>query len=224
MGSFWKWYVIWENLGFFARGFVLTLELFAFSWIGCWVVAVILGAMRHSRCWWLRMPAAAVIELIRGTPDLMFVVWVYFLSRPLIGYSMGPFWAAAWALVFHNGAYAAEVVRAGLRSVPDGQAAAGYSTGLNYVQVMAYIVLPQALRNMAPAVVNRTVSVFKNTSLAFVLGVIEFFRAGVIVNGREYASFSIFTFVVCVYFVCCLALSRLGNRLGRQPGVVRVPG
>jgi len=218
--SFWKWHVIPENLWFFAGGFRLTLIIFAISWVGCWTFAIVFGMMRHSPRWWLHYPAAAVIEVIRGTPGLMFVVWVYFLSRPLIGYAMSPFWAAVWALLIHNGSYGAEIVRAGLNSIPRGQIAAGYSTGLNYLQVMCYIVLPQALRNMAPAVVNRSVALFKNTSLAFVIGVIEFFRAGTIVNGRENASFSVFTFLAVVYFVCCFSLSRLGNRLGQRPGVI----
>lgn len=220
MESFWKWHVIPENFGFFVGGFVLTLELFALSWVGCWTVGIVLGAMRHSRMWWLRLPAGAVVELVRGTPGIMFIVWVYFLSRPLVGYSLSPFWAAVWALLIHNGAYAAEIVRAGLSSVPRGQVAAGYSTGLGYVQTMRYIVLPQALRNMAPAIVNRTVALFKNTSLAFVIGVIEFFRAGTIVNGREHASFAVFTFLAVVYFICCFSLSRLGNRMGQQPGAI----
>jgi polar amino acid transport system permease protein len=125
-----------------------------------------------------------------------------------------------WALIIHQGAYGAEVVRAGLNSIPRGQVAAGYSTGLGYVGVMGWIVLPQALRNMAPAIVNRSVALLKNTSLAFVIGVIEFFRAGTIVNGRENASFSVFTFIAAVYFVCCFALSRLGQRLGQRPGVI----
>lgn len=157
MESVWKWHVIPENLGFFASGFQLTLIIFALSWVGCWTFAVVFGAMRHSSRPWLSYPAAAVVEVIRGTPGLMFVVWVYFLSQPLIGYAMSPFWAAVWALLIHQGAHGAEVVRAGLNSVPRGQVAAGYSTGLSYVQVMARIVLPQALRNMAPAVVNRSV-------------------------------------------------------------------
>jgi His/Glu/Gln/Arg/opine family amino acid ABC transporter permease subunit len=210
MESFWKWHVIPENLAFFAAGFRLTLTIFA----------VVFGAMRHSPRPWLRYPAAAVVEIVRGTPGLMFVVWVYFLSQPLIGYALSPFWAAVWALVIHQGAYGAEVVRAGLSSVPTGQVAAGYSTGLGYLSVMGWIVLPQALRNMAPAVVNRSVALFKNTSLAFVIGVIEFFRAGTIVNGRENASFSVFTFLAAVYFVCCFSLSRLGQRLGQRPGVI----
>ena len=96
--------------------------------------------------------------------------------------------------------------------------AAAYSTGLGYIQAMRYIVLPQALRNMAPAIMNRTVALFKNTSLAFVIGVIEFFRSGTIVNGRENASFAVFTFIAFVYFVCCFTLSRYGNRLGRLKG------
>ena len=111
-------------------------------------------------------------------------------------------------------------MRAGLDSVPRGHVAAGYSTGLGYVQVMTWIVLPQALRNMAPAIVNRSVALLKGTSLAFVIGVIEFFRAGTIVNGRENASFSVFTFLAAVYFVCCFSLSRLGQHLGRRPGVI----
>ena len=217
MESFWKWNVIPDNIGFFAKAFGVTIELFLLSWVGCWMVAVILGTMRHSERWWLKLPAVGIIEVVRGTPDLMFVVWVYFLSRPLVGFSLSPFWATVGALILHNGAYAAEVVRSGLDSVPKGQIAAGYSMGLSFLQAMQYVVLPQAFRNMAPAIVNRTVSVFKNTSLAFVVGVVELFRAGTIVNGREYASFSIFTFIAAVYFVCCLSLSRVGNRLGRRP-------
>ncbi len=220
MESFWKWYVIPENIGFFVQGFGLTLQLFALSWVGCWIFAIVFGAMRYSRLWWLHYPAAMVVEVIRGMPGLMFIVWVYFLSRPLVGFSLSPFWAAMWALMIHNGSYAAEIVRAGLDSVPRGQMAAGYSTGLGYIQAMRYIVLPQALRNMAPAIVNRSVALFKNTSLAFVIGVIEFFRAGTIVNGRENASFAVFTFIAAVYFVCCFSVSRLGNRLGQRPGAI----
>jgi polar amino acid transport system permease protein len=190
------------------------------AWVGCWAFAIVFGAMRHSSRPWLHVPAAAVIEVIRGTPGLMFVVWVYFLSQPLIGYALSPFWAAVWALLIHQGAYGAEVVRAGLSSVPRGQVNAGYSTGLSYVQVMASIVLPQALRNMAPAIVNRSVALFKNTSLAFVIGVIELFRTGTIVNGRENASFAVFTFLGAVYFACCFSLSRLGQKLGQRPGVI----
>ncbi len=220
MESFWKWHVILENLGYFAKAFSLTLALFALSWIGCWAVAIVLGAMRHSERWWLRLPSAGVIEIIRGIPDLMFVIWIYFMSTPLFGFPLRPFWAAVLALILHNGAYAAEVVRSGLNSVPQSQVAAAYSTGLTYPQTMCYIVLPQAFRNMTPAIVNRTVSVLKNTALAFAVGVIELFRAGAIVNGREYASFSIFTFIGAVYFVCCFSLSRLGNRLGRHPTAI----
>jgi His/Glu/Gln/Arg/opine family amino acid ABC transporter permease subunit len=218
--SFWKWNVIPDNFPFFMAGFRLTLTIFVLSWVGCWTFAILFGAMRHSPRSWLRVPAGAVVEVIRGTPGLMFVVWVYFLSQPLIGYALSPFWAAVWALLIHQGAYGAEVVRAGLSSVPRGQVNAGYSTGLNYFQVMASIVLPQALRNMAPAIVNRSVALFKNTSLAFVIGVIELFRAGTIVNGRENASFAVFTFLGAVYFVCCFSLSRLGQRLGQRPGVI----
>ncbi|MEE8292708.1 MAG: amino acid ABC transporter permease [Candidatus Tectomicrobia bacterium] len=220
MESFWKWYVIADNAPFFLQAFRLTLELFALSWIGCWMFALIFGTMRQSQYWWLRFPAAAAVEVIRGTPGIMFMVWVYFLSRPIIGYALSPYWAAVWALMLHNGAYAAEIVRAGLDSVPRGQLDAAYSTGLSYVQAMTYIVLPQALRNMAPAIVNRSVALFKNTSLAFVIGVIELFRAGTIVNGREYASFAVFTFLAVVYFVCCFSLSQLGNKLGQRPGVI----
>ena len=94
------------------------------------------------------------------------------------------------------------------------------TAGLGYAGVMGWIVLPQALRNMAPAIVNRSVALLKGTSLAFVIGVIEFFRAGTIVNGRENASFAVFTFLAAVYFVCCFSLSRLGHRLGQRPGVI----
>ncbi len=218
MSSFWDWTLVPRNLGQFWVGLRITLQLAALSLVGCFAFGIVFGMLRASKRRWVSWPAGAVVEVIRGTPALLFIFWIYFFLPVLTGLPSMPFLAGAVALVLHDGAYAAEVVRAGIASVPKGQADACYSLGMTYLQAMRHVVLPQAFRNMVPALINRAVALFKNTSLVYAIGVIEFFRSATIVNAREQQSYTVYAFVAAVYFVCCFSLSRVGYRLGRRPG------
>jgi ABC-type amino acid transport system permease subunit len=152
----------------------------------------------------------------------MVIFWVYFLLPAVTGHSINAYVAAVVALTACISAYLAEVVRAGVNSVPRAQLEAAYSTGCSYLQTMRLIVIPQALRNMLPSLVNQFVSAFKTTSLVYIIGVIEFFRAASIVNERDFKSLEIFTFVGVVYFVNCFCMSMLARwyerRLQRKRG------
>ena len=110
-------------------------------------------------------------------------------------------------------AYLAEIVRAGLTSVHKVQTESAYVTGLNSRQIFLYIVLPQALRNMVPAFIANFVMLFKITSLVYVIGMIDFFRAVVLVNNRDLAPFALYTAMAVVYFICCYALVLLVRKL-----------
>jgi ABC-type amino acid transport system permease subunit len=141
----------------------------------------------------------------------MFIFWVYFLLPLIIKVPLSALMSALIAFVGFNCTYFAEVVRAGIQSIPSGQYHAGISSGLSYYQIMRYIVLPQAIVVMIPPLINRFIATFMGTSLAYVIGVIEFFRAATIVNSREFRSVEIYVFVAIVYFVCDYLMS-LGSK------------
>jgi polar amino acid transport system permease protein len=138
----------------------------------------------------------------------------------VVGFPVSPFVAGLTALSCYFATHVAEIMRAGIQAIPKGQMEAALSSGLHYEEAMRYVVLPQAIRHMIPALISRLVALIKSTSLVYIIGVIELFRVATLINNREFASFQIFTFVALVYFALCFGLSRLGSwcqkRLGAQ--------
>jgi ABC-type amino acid transport system permease subunit len=125
-----------------------------------------------------------------------------------------PAWTAAIAsLSLIAASYLAEVVRAGLASVPRIQIESGLATGLSRAQILLEIVLPQALRNMLPALIATIVMMFKITSLIYVVGITDFFRAVILINNREFEPVALYTTLAAGYFVCCSSLSWIIRRL-----------
>ena len=200
--------VIINNLPFFLKGFWVTVELTVLTLVGGLVIGTPLALGRSARQKAVCYLSLAIIETVRGTPILMLIFWIYFLLPRFIGMPVGAFTAGLVALVTFNAAYSAEIIRAGIQSVDRGNIEASRSSGLNWFQIARYIVLPQAFSNMKPALMSQAVMVYKTTSLVYVIGVIDFFRAAVIVNNREFKSFEIFAFVALVYFIPCTVLSR----------------
>jgi polar amino acid transport system permease protein len=123
-----------------------------------------------------------------------------------------------YALVFFEAAYLAEIIRAGIQGVPKGQVEAARSLGLGYLQAMSRIVLPQALRNMIPSLVNQFVALTKDTSLAFVVGINELTYAASQINNRTLTHpAEIFFLVAVMYFLICFSLTSFARRLESQP-------
>ena len=147
-------------------------------WMTAQLCAVVIGlgligglflsflAMAKSR--WLRWPAFVVIDLLRAVPPLVLLIFIY-SGLPFAGLDISPFAAVAVAFFLNNSAYYSEIYRAGIQSVPAGQAEAARATGLTAGQAMAYVVLPQAVRNVLPYLLSNTVEVVKLTSLASVV-------------------------------------------------------
>lgn len=200
-------------LGGIAMSIILALlGIFFAFWLG-----LAIGLMRYSRKLILRIPAQIYIEIIRGVPLLMVIFWFYFLAPIVLGSKLPPFWSALISFVVFTSAYIAEIVRAGIMGLPQGQMEAGRGTGLSHGQCMRKIVLPQALRNMIPSFVNQFVSLTKDTSLAYIIGVNELFRTADQVNSREMnAPFEIFLTIMVLYFIICYVLTAFSRRLERQ--------
>jgi len=152
------------------------------------------------------------VFLLRSIPLILVIFWFYFIIPLLVGRPLMDFASAAIALIVFEAAHFAEIIRAGIQAIPEGQVKAAYSTGLNYMQMMLSVILPQALRNMAPALLTQSIVIFQDTSLAYVIGVKELLRSAAIVDAREVRSFELYTFVGIVYFIFCYSMSLLVKR------------
>ncbi|GAB7080126.1 amino acid ABC transporter permease [Megalodesulfovibrio paquesii] len=205
----------WPNgeLGGLAMTIVLALGgIFGAFWLGLFV-----GLLRMSPSGWFRWPALAYIEIIRGTPLLMVIFWFYFLAPALLGHSLPGAQSALIALIVFTSAYIAEIIRAGVLSLPKGQLEAARSTGLTRGQAMRHVILPQALFNMIPSFVNQFVSLTKDTSLAFIIGVNELTKAATQVNNRTMnAPTEIFIAIALLYFGICYVLTAFSRRLEKK--------
>lgn len=208
--------VITRNIPYLYEGFKVTLQLAAISITLSFVFGTIFGMARLSKYRIISIPATIYIEIVRGTPLIMVIFWIFFLIPVLIGHPIQPFPSAVAAFTVFTSAYIAEIVRSGIKSIPAGQVEAALSSGLTYWQTMRYIVLPQALTKMIPPLVGQFISLFKDTSLAYIIGVMELTRRATIVNNREYKSFEIFTFVALVYFVVCFTMSKYARYLEKK--------
>ena len=179
--------------------------------IGC-VAAAPLALLRVYGPPGVRHVAVALIEAVRSTPELMIIFWVYF-TLPIVTGSLVSSWQAAiGSLSVIAAAYMAEVIRAGLYSVPPGQTEASLSSGMSHFNTFIYVVLPQALRNMTPALMAQLIGLFKTTSLVYAIGVMEFFRAVTVTNNAVFAPYPLYLTLACGYFVSCFVIARIVRR------------
>jgi polar amino acid transport system permease protein len=194
-------------------GVGLTLYLAVVSCVLSFFGGLLLGLLSISRLAVVRYPVLAFINLVRGMPLLMVIFWMYFLLPALFG-KVAENDTVIMALTLFTSAYMSRIVVAGIEGIPKGQTEAAISTGLTYWQTMFYIVLPQGLRNMIPSFVNQFVSLIKDTSLAFIVGVSELTHVGTQINNRTMAfPTEIFVFIALVYFILCFAFTSLSRWL-----------
>lgn len=207
------WGVIWANIGFLGGGLLVTFELAVIALVGGLALGTAVALARLSGSRWIYWPATAYVNFIRGIPLILVIFWLYFLMPVLVGHATGEFLSAALAFIVFESSYFAEIIRAGIQSIRRGQVNAGLATGLTRRDVMRYIVLPQAFRNMIPSLLTQSIVLFQDTSLAYVIGVKEFLRRASLVDARVFRSVEIYTFVAIVYLVLCYGGSLLSRRL-----------
>ncbi|RLB98282.1 MAG: amino acid ABC transporter permease [Deltaproteobacteria bacterium] len=198
-------------------GLALSIVLAAISLTVSFGLGLAAGLGRLSRHAFVSTPSILYIELIRGNPLIMVIFWVYFFSPILTGMQIDVFWSATIAFTVFSGAYLAEIVRAGVSAIPHGQMEAAVSSGLSYIKAMRLVILPQALKIMIPAIVGQFIALFKDTSLAYIIGVFELTTVAQTINNRLMIyPFEIYTTIAVLYFVCCYAMSDVARRLERK--------
>ncbi len=195
-------------------GLALTLYLAVISCVLSFLGGLILGLMNISKRWYLKYPSKILIHFIRGMPLLMVIFWMYFLLPAVFNKTVPETLTVIIALSIFTSAYMSQIVKAGIEGVPKGQFEAAVSTGLKPWQAMLYIILPQGLRNMIPSFVNQFVSMIKDTSLAFIVGVSELTHVATQINNRTMAYPSeIFIFIAVVYFIICYVFTSFSRYL-----------
>ena len=172
---------------------------------------------------WIHYPAAIYIEFIRGIPLVMVIFWFWFLVPVILHRPVPEYWIALTAFVMFEGAYIGEIVRAGIQSVPRGQVDAATASGLNYIQMMWSVILPQAIRNIIPSLVTQFIVLFKDTSLASIIGVMDLTKAGQTVSQRELRPFEMYLFIAVVYWVFTYSMSRFSQWLEVRMSPERKP-
>jgi glutamate/aspartate transport system permease protein len=210
------WGVISRNITFLMGGLGVTFQLAVFALAGGLALGIVLGLCRISSRKWIYYPATVFINTLRSIPLLIVIFWFYFALPIVFKAPLSAFQSAVISFIIFESTYFAEIVRAGIQAVPQGQVNAGYSTGFTYLQTMRHIVVPQALRNMVPALVTQSIVIFQDTSLAYVIGVKEFLRRTSLVDAREIRTVELYVFAALVYFVLCFIGSSISRRLERR--------
>ena len=214
-----RWRVLARGdlLELLGRGLVATLRAALVAMVLAMAVGGLLAVGRLSRRRWLAAPAGAWVELFRGLP-LLLVILFLFLGLPAAGFTISTFWALVGGLTLYNSAVLGEIFRAGVLSLPKGQTEAAYAIGLRRGQTLRLILLPQAVRRMLPALISQLVTLLKDTSLGFVIAYAELLRTGrnaVEFLGGPY-SIPVYTAIAVVYIAVNASLSFLARWLDRR--------
>lgn len=202
VGKYWKTFLVTGLLG--------TLELTAIAVAFGIVFGSILALLRRSHFWPLKWLAAIYIEVVRGTPLLLQLYFFYFMiPQWFSALELDKFTCVAIALAFNSAAYVSEVIRSGIQAVERGQNEAARCLGLSHFQSMLYVVMPQAIKNILPALGNEFVMMLKESSLASTFLVGDLMTSYKIVNGATYLTLEPLVFVAMIYFVMTFLISKL---------------
>lgn len=195
-------------------GLTVTIPLTAIAFTFAMIIAVTAAMMQYAKLPVLTQLCRFYIWVFRGTP-LLVQLFVVFYGLPDLGIRMEPFPAAVLVFSLNEGAYCAETVRAALEAVPEGQMEAGYCAGMNYMQTMRRIILPQAMRTAFPPLSNSLIAMVKDTSLAANITVVEMFRATEQINARVYEPLALYIEVGLIYLLFSTVLTWL-QRTGEK--------
>ena len=194
----------------------ITIQITAISVGLGLIIGMFVGIARICNVKVLRALATVYIDFLRGTPLLVQIFLIYFALPMVVGQRVDPFIAAITACGINSGAYIAEIFRAGIQAIDEGQMEAGRSLGMSWVQTMRYIIVPQAFKNVIPPLGNEFIALLKDSSLVSVIGFEELTRRGQLIIARTYASFEIWMAVAIIYLIMTFAVARFTGYLERR--------
>lgn len=211
----------WFLIGGFPRnvigGLALNVIIGALAFVFSFLLGHCLALGRGGRSRPLRWLCTGYIELVRSVPLVIVLFWFYFSLPLLLQTTPSPFWSALAALTAYGAAYQAEFIRAGINGVATGEVEAARSLGMSRLQVLFSVVLAQAHRRMLPTYASYFTSLFKDSSVLYIVGLVELLQAGLIVAERHPGEMlSVYLTVAFLFFCVCCGASALGHWLTRR--------
>jgi glutamate/aspartate transport system permease protein len=206
---------------YFVSGFFFSLQLTVVATLGGIFFGTLLALMRLSGKPALVIPATVYVNGMRSIPLVMVILWFFLLIPMLIGKPIGADLSATITFIAYEAAFFAEIVRAGIQSVPRGQAYAGEALGMTYGQNMRLVVLPQAFRNMIPVFMTQTIILFQDTSLVYAIGAYDLLK-GFEIAGKNYGRpIETYILAAATYFIICFSLSKAVRAIQAKVAIIR---
>lgn len=214
--------VIMPYIGSFVDGTKITILISAFALFFGFFIGLIVCIARISNSKILRFISGAYIEIIRDTP-LVVQLMLLAYALPMTGFKFPSifglgteFTGGVFALMINSGAYIAEIMRSGIQAVPKGQMEASRSLGFNYWQSMRYVIVPQAIKNILPALANEFVTLVKESAIVSFVGISDLMFIATAVKNSTYSAFGPYLFAALIYFVITFTLSKLVGMLEKK--------
>ena len=196
-------------------GLKVTIPVSLASFILAFLISVLVAFIQFAHIKVLTQLSRFYVWIVRGTP-LLVQLYIFFYGLPSIGIKLDPIVCAILVLGLNEGAYMSETMRASLEAVPSGQMEAGYCVGMNYLQIMMRIILPQALRTAFPSLMNSFIALIKDSSMASTITVVEMFRQAQIVNGRVFEPFVLYLEAAIIYLLFCSIVSIVQKKIEKR--------
>ncbi len=210
----WGWYVVDPtnkkgliNLKFLLSGLKYTIFLSVTAIVISITIGLLVALPGLSSNRFFKGFNRVYVELVRAVPILVMILWVYYGMPQLLGITISVFWAGVIALALSDSAFEAEIFRAGIQSIDKGQYEASHTIALNYVDTMRFVILPQAIRRILPALGNQLVYMLKMSSLVSVIGMQELTRKANELVVTEYRPLEIYTILLLEYLLLILVVS-----------------
>lgn len=215
----WDFTPVLANSGLLAQGLVNTLKVTGTAIVCGVVLGLALALLRLSPRSYLSWPAGFVIEVFRTTPPLVQLFWFYFALPLLAGIEMTPFMAAAVTFSIQSAAFFAEVFRGGIVSIERGQWDGARAIGMTQAQALRRIVLPQAVKRMIPAFMERAIELMKTTTLVATISYADLLYAANEISQKTFRPLETFTVAALIYFVVITAFSLAARQIERRLSV-----
>jgi len=192
--------VVWRNWDMFLNGMWLTIKICLIATSLGLIIGLVFAGLQRTKLPFLTTPIRAYIEIIRNTPFLVQLFFIYF-GLPSLGIMIEASQAALIALTINTGAYATEIIRAGVESIPKGQIDAGNAIGLSNLQIFIYVILPQALRTVYPSITSQFILIMLGSSVISVISAEELTFKANYLQSRTFRSFEIYFATALLYLI-----------------------
>ncbi len=221
----WQWYRVWKYIllrssdgtftaGPLIKGLVVTLKISAISLFFAFLIGVVTALFRLSTSFAAKFTARVYLELIRNTPLLIQLFVIYFVISPV--FDISPFVSAVLALSLFEGAYASEIIRGGINSIPKGQWESAYSLGFNTLDTYRFIIIPQTMRQILPPLASQAVSLIKDSALVSTIAIYDLTMAGQAIISETFLTFEVWLTVAAIYLIMTVSISSFVHYLEKR--------